>query len=100
MKVRPQRKSGTARRAIADIDAGLGRRAAKARRDDRQCAAESNRDEERQEAEFERRRQAAENDPHDILAQRDRGAEVALEGLAEPDPELRQDRLVEAVKRA
>ena len=62
--------------------------------------AEHDRDEKREEAQLERRRQPVQHDREHVLAERDRRAEIALEHAAEPDDELLEDRLVEAVERA
>ena len=83
--------------AIGEIDAGLDRGAAETRGGDGEDAAERHGDEKRQGGELERRRQAAEDQAHHVLAQRNRGTEVTLQGAAEPDPELGHNRLVEAV---
>src|SRR5262245_6013244 len=80
--------------AVEEIDAGLGRRAAIARRNDGEASAQGYRDDEGQRGELECCRQTPEDQSHHVLAKRDGGAEIAVQGAAEPDPELRHDRLV------
>ena len=55
---------------------------------------------ERQQAQLQRRGQAVQHDRENVLAERDRGAEIPFEHAAEPDEELLEDRLVEPIERA
>ena len=49
---------------------------------------------------LQRRRQPVEHQAEHVLPQRDRGAEIAVRDAGQPDEELLDDRLVEAVERA
>ncbi len=86
--------------AVGDVDAGFDRRAALARADDSQRAADRDGDEQRHDAEFERRRQPVHDQAEHVLPQRDRRAEIAVCHAGQPDEELLEQRFVEAVQRA
>ena len=58
------------------------------------------RDEQRDDAELQRRRQPVQHQAEHVLPQRDRGAEIAVQHAGQPDEELLEQRLVEAVERA
>ena len=96
----PQEIGDGERRAIGDVDAGLDRRAALARADDRQRPADRHGDEQRHDAELKRRRQPVHHQAEHVLPERDRGAEIAMRHAGQPDEELLEQRFVEAVERA
>jgi len=97
---RPEKIGDRLDQAGQAVDHDLRPAAAPDRGGQRQRQAEAGGDEQREKRQLDRRRQAAEHQAEYVLAQADRGAEIALQQGAEPSDELRGDRPVEAVERA
>ena len=79
------------------VDQPFRQPAAEIGAEERQAGAEDDGDEDGDEHQLQRRRQAREDQGHHVLAAADRSAEIADRDLLQPDHELVEDRQVEAV---
>ena len=94
----PQEVGDRQQQAGQTVDRDLRPTALPVGADDRHPTADQRRHDDRGAGQLERRRQPADDELRDVLAQADRGAEIAAHDVAKPDQELRRDRPVEAVE--
>ena len=85
--------------AVSVVDQRAGPGAAGESGENGGADAQHQRDGEGQQRQLDRRRQSIADEFHDVLPHRDRGAEVAAQGMLQPDHELLRDRLVQTVAR-